>query len=187
MQLGADTINLYPHQTERRIGYRIPWIPGSESRALTVRPAGRITFAQAPVDAGWLSGHLVVIGASYADSRDLHATSNGVMPGALIVANAVHSLAVHGELGSPGLLETLLIELVLVLIMSLLFARFDSFWGSLLSGGAVTLAVLPLSIWLFDFGHWVSFAVPLLAVQLHQLAADLEAALIPHPKQGPSA
>ena len=36
---------------------------------------------------------------------------------------------------------------------------------------------LPLSLWLFDTGYWVSFAVPLLAVQFHEMVAALEEAL----------
>ncbi|NEV61611.1 CHASE2 domain-containing protein [Thiorhodococcus minor] len=184
--LGDDIIDLQPHKAARRILYRIPWklgndearpvvqLDGHQVPFLSVRSATTIADAVGPLDASWLAGHLVIIGASHLDSRDLYQTPVGRMPGALIVANAITSLDEHGELRTPSLLETLLIEAVLILAMSLLFARFDSFWGSLLSGAIVIGLLLPLSLWLFDSGYWLSFALPLLAIQLHQMAGELK-------------
>ena len=93
---------------------------------------------------------------------------------ALIISNAIQSFDSHGELRTPGLIETLLLEAFLIAVMSYLFARFDSFIGSLLAGAIVMLTLLPLSLWLFNSGYWLSFAIPLLAIYIHELAADLE-------------
>jgi CHASE2 domain-containing sensor protein len=187
--LGDDSVSLHPDRTGRRILYRVPWhLNEGESRplvdldgrlvpVLSVHSAGAITEANGPVSGEWLRNHLVIIGSSYADSRDLFDTPIGTMPGALVIANAIQSLDAMGELQSPGLWQTLLIETVLILLMSYLFARYHSFWGSLLSGAAVILLLLPLSLLVFELGFWLSFAIPLLAVQIHQLAAELEESL----------
>ena len=185
VMLGEDAVSLLPDDATRRILYRIPWHgPDGEGPALVdsdvlkTRPANKVLAAADAASAGkWLRDRLVIIGSSYADSRDLYRTPLGEMPGSLLVANAVLSLGAHGTLRTPGLLETLLLEAVLITMMSWLFARFDSFWGSLFSGAAVIGLLLPLSLWLFDSGYWISFAVPLLAVQFHEVVAALEEGL----------
>lgn len=192
VMLGADRLNLRPHETRRRILYTMPWhLNPGESRptvaldgrlvpAFAVRSAMAISDAAGPVSGEWLRGHLVIIGNSFLDSRDLYDTPIGLMPGPLIIANAIQSLDTRGELRTPGLPETLLIESLLILLMSYLFARLDFFWGSLLASMAVILLLLPLSLWALDLGLWLSFAIPLVAVQIHQLAAQLEAVLARH-------
>lgn len=192
VQLGGDNISLMPHQSERRILYHIPWqlrpgesrplvgLDGAQTPLLSVRSALVIADAEQAAYPNWLRDHLVIIGTSYLESRDLYQTPLGLMPGALIVANAVESMDLHGELRTPSLIETLLIESVLIVVMSILFARFHSFFGTILSGTVVIAALLPLSLWLFDAGYWLSFAIPLVAVLIHRMAAELEQILVTH-------
>jgi CHASE2 domain-containing sensor protein len=104
-------------------------------------------------------------------------TPIGWMPGSLILANAVQSLGHYGELRTPSLGMTVLVEAGLIIIMSWSFARFRSLWGSLLSGLVVLLVLLPASLLLFRYGTWLSFAVPLIAILLHKLIAEIEASL----------
>jgi CHASE2 domain-containing sensor protein len=126
------------------------------------------------IDASWLSERVVVIGASYADSRDLHHTPIGEMPGSMILINSIHSYWQNGEIKPLSKWAKLFIELLLITIMSLAFARFNSFWGMVISGGVIILLLLPFSFWFFRFGVWLDFAIPLMAVQLHQIAAEFE-------------
>lgn len=128
--LGGRQVHLQPHPTEGRVIYRIPWrlakggsrplveLDGRRVPLLSVRSAGAIGDAASAVSGEWLRGHLVIVGSSYEESRDLYMTPIGRMPGALVIANAVLSLGSHGDLHTPGLIETLALEAVLILLMS---------------------------------------------------------------------
>jgi CHASE2 domain-containing sensor protein len=184
VQLGTEPVHLEPERIARRIGYRLRWRPapgempqtllhGVQVPVLTVLSAARITDAVQPLDPGLARGHLVIIGASHAEGRDVYDTPLGLMPGALIVANAVLSLDSHGELRGPGLLATLAVETLLIVVLSLLFARFNGFWAGLGGGALVLFGLLPLSLWLIADGWWLNYAIPLLAIQAYQMAAEL--------------
>lgn len=188
VRLGEREIHLEPHGTAARVIYREPWRPeagkvrsevtlddGRRVPAIAVRPAAAVVKATDPRSGAWLQGHVAIVGGSHRDTRDIHMTPLGWMPGALILANAVQSLGHHGELRTPSLAETLAVEAFLILIMSALFARFDSLLGSLLSGLAVILVLLPLSLAVFGNGTWLSFAIPLIAIMVHKLWAEIEA------------
>lgn len=178
-----------PSHTQQRLIYSMPWshehtstVPNVMSTRGVIEPllvkhtAYPITEGGRPLDTDWMSGRVVLIGGSFEESRDIHATPLGVQPGAMILINAIHSLSQHGQIKSPTLLEKLLIETVLIVFMSYVFARFNSFWGMLISGAFVVLLLLPLSFWRFKYGIWLDFAIPLVAVQLHQMAAEFEEA-----------
>lgn len=182
-QVGRHEISLHPSLTGQRLIYTIPFdIPEGVKRP-TVDVNGksvpmferwsahRITGSDVRLD---LQGRVVVIGGSFRESRDWHATPLGEMPGVMVIINAINSLGLHGQLAPPPLWLKLVIEAILILIMSLLFAWFSSFTGMLLSGLAVILLLVPASFLAFRSGVWVDFALPLLAVQLHQMARELE-------------
>jgi CHASE2 domain-containing sensor protein len=125
------------------------------------------------------AGRVVVIGGTYRDTRDWHATPIGEMPGAMVVINAIHSLRVHGQLHKPDLWQILLIEAFLIFMMSVLFAALDSVLAFVLSSAGILLVLLPISFLAFRSGVWVTFALPLLAVQLHQVYRLIEDARTP--------
>jgi hypothetical protein len=125
------------------------------------------------------AGRVVVIGGTYRDTRDWHATPIGEMPGAMVVINAIHSLRVHGQLHKPDLWQILLIEAVLIFMMSVLFAALDSVLAFVVSSAGILLVLLPISFLAFRSGVWVTFALPLLAVQLHQVYRLIEEARAP--------
>ena len=192
LTLGGRRIHLQAGATATRIRYRLPWHLGpGESRPgvllagqrvpeLAVRPAAAVVGVTDPAGAAWLRGQVVIIGASHPDIQDLYQTPLGWLPGALIVVNAVQSLGHQGELQTPGLAGSLALAAGLITTMSLLFARFHSFLGSLLSGLTVLLVLLPISLWLLGSGVWIGFALPLVAVLVHRLFADLEEAIAEH-------
>lgn len=182
LKLHAD-----PDAVAQRILYTLPWRlqpgqayplisgdAGSPIPALFIRSA--LPIGHQAVDPAWLKGRVVVIGGSYAESRDRHPTPLGEMPGALVLINAIQSLHQHDELEAPPLSVKLLVEAVLIVVMSLAFAGFNSFLGMVASGAFIILALLPLSFVVFRYGVWLDFAIPLLAVQLHQMVAEFEEA-----------
>lgn len=168
----------------KRIFYAMqPPPPLALDRDYFVAKGGRLTTVRAlaiadgesPAGSTVYADHVVIIGGSYADSGDIHATPVGEMPGALVVGNGVYSLLKHdGELEPLHLWGKLSVELFLIVVMSVAFARFDSFWGMWTSGVIVMVALLPISFFLLGRGVWLDFAIPLLAVQLHEMAANFE-------------
>jgi len=131
-------------------------------------------YAESPPQASVkkLTGSIVVIGGSYSDGRDIHLTPLEEMPGALIIINAIHSLLEYRTIDPLPIWQKLLITAILVIIISLLLMCFTSFWSMVLLGVLVIFVVLPLSIFLFRYGIWLDFALPLLVIQIHQMSTD---------------
>ncbi|MEW8508454.1 MAG: CHASE2 domain-containing protein [Candidatus Thiodiazotropha sp.] len=194
-ELGRLHVSLRQDRLSSRILYTIPWQPNTilsvgkgafvdgRNVPLLVRlPAVKITDNKSEeLDSGLLKGRVVVIGGSFDDSRDHYLTPLGEMPGALVVINSINSLLGSGEVEAPSLWIKLIVEALLIVMMSYLFAKFPSFWGLLVSGTVVILALLPISFLVFRYGLWLDFAIPLLAVQLHSMSAQLEES-IKHPR-----
>ena len=183
INVGGLTLDSSPSHIQQRLIYSIPWTRPSSGRILRgdtmdelfIRHAAYpVTDGDREIDRSWLSGRVVIIGSSYADARDGHATPIGEQPGALILANAINSLLQYGQIQPPATWQKLLIEAFLILVMSLAFAWFSSFWGMLVSGLVIIVVMLPISFLAFKYGVWLDFAVPLIAVQLHQMAAEFE-------------
>ncbi len=137
---------------------------------LTTQPAYQLV-EHPEADKAALRHSITVIGSSHSDSNDLYTTPVGTMSGALVLVNAIHSLQQYGELHKPHWFLAICIEVFSIIVMSLAFTRFNSFYGMLLSGLFVIVVMIPLSFWLFKYGWWLDFAIPLIAVQLHRMAA----------------
>jgi hypothetical protein len=186
IDVGGKSFSMNPKTINRRVFFEIPWIlkdgehrpqiPHKESYLplLSVRSAYKITEATRPIDSNWLNDQVVVIGASYLDSRDIHQTPIGAMPGTMVLINALHSMISYGVANTPPLWIKLLMGLLLIILISMAFSFFNSFWGMFLSGGLIILAIMPLSFLFFRSGVWLDFAAPLTAIQLHQIAARIE-------------
>jgi hypothetical protein len=182
-------LSMKPDELNRRIIYEIPWRleenevrplikkrydGGAAAPLIVVHSAGKIVDHFSQADVSWLKDRVVVIGASFKDSRDIYPTPIGQMPGALILINAIHSLISYGEMKAPSRWVKIGIEIILIIIMTIAFSRFSSFWGMAISGGAIIVLLLPLSFFFFRSGIWIDFAIPLFAVQLHQMASEFE-------------
>lgn len=170
------TIKLNREAHERigeRIIYTLPWKPRSTAE-LWHRPAYKITEAKRELSSSAVKGRIVMIGASYRDSRDHYQTPLGEMPGALIIVNAIKSLHLFGQIEPPPFLIKWMMELALISVMSWAFARFSSLLGAMISGVVIIAILLPASFYLFKYGLWIDFAVPLLGIQCHQWLAELE-------------
>jgi CHASE2 domain-containing sensor protein len=201
MELNSDKSGI-----AQRIIYSIPWqlrqgedYPnirmdnGYKSVILAKRPAwplsskgscvnGRFTPQKTEgdtgysVDTSWLAGRVVIIGASFEDSRDFYETPLGPMPGALVIVNAIHSLYQYGLIQRPPVFLTILIEAGLIIVMSVAFTAFDSFRGLLISGGCIIFALVPISLYVFKSAVWLDFVLPLIAVQLHEMVESVQEA-----------
>jgi CHASE2 domain-containing sensor protein len=139
---------------------------GQQVKLLNVIPAYAITEGQLPIKA--VEKSVVVIGASFNDSRDIHMTPLGAMPGSLIIMNAIHSVLQHGEMRPPPLWQRLAENLVLLIGVSLILVRFPSLIGSIIAVVVILILLVPITFVMYRKGVWLDFALPIIAIKLYQ-------------------
>ncbi|MEN8158744.1 MAG: CHASE2 domain-containing protein [Myxococcota bacterium] len=176
-RLGDVEVALVGNRVSNRILYAFGWSDSGDApnpsvsfdgRTLplfTRLPARLVTDTDQPPDPGLLAGRIVVIGASYAESRDVHRTPLGWMPGAVILQNAIYSLLQNGGLKPPSTATVLSIQLGLLVAAALIFASLGSYWAVLIAAPVSLLALLPFSFWMFRSGMWLDLAIPIGAIQ----------------------
>lgn len=116
-----------------------------------------------------LRDHVVVIGQTFAENRDMHVTPIGVMPGAVVLMNAVDSMVRHRVVEKPHPALVWSLTAILLVLVAGFNARFSVNVAGTLCTAVLIIALLPLSYWLFKYGVWLDFALPLLAVLGHAL------------------
>ncbi|SEP70220.1 CHASE2 domain-containing protein [Nitrosomonas ureae] len=156
-----------------RIIYTLPW-QKTTTDEFWRRSAYKITEATRIPSNDLVQNRIVIIGASYNDSRDWYQTPLGEMPGAMIILNAIKSLHLYGQISPPHSVIKWVLELGLIILMSWAFARYNSMKGTLVTGTVIIIILLPLSFYFFKYGLWIDFAVPLLGMQFHQFIAQYE-------------
>jgi CHASE2 domain-containing sensor protein len=124
----------------------------------------------------FVENRVVVIGGSALDARDWYGSPLGVMPGALILINSIDSLSQNGQLNLPSCLIYYLILFSVTAAMVWVFSYFHQFWAMLVSGAGIILILLPISYFYLRHGRWLDFAIPLIAVQLHNMAEEFKEA-----------
>ncbi|MCZ6854168.1 MAG: CHASE2 domain-containing protein [Gammaproteobacteria bacterium] len=168
--LSQRLIYSIPYEETSGVNRPTVWLDNRNVRLFEHESALRID----QMDPGFLAGRVVVIGGTYRETRDWYATPIGEMPGAMVVINAVHSLGVNGQLRLPSVWTKLIVEALLIIMMSIVFACLSSLLGYLLSSVLILIGLVPISFLMFRSGVWIDFALPLLAVQLHEFAAEFE-------------
>lgn len=159
---------------DQRIIYTMPW--RSPSPDLIKVSAQTITSSVRPLSSDIASGRVVVIGASYADARDVHRTPIGDMPGALVIANAIKSLALFGQFSLPPTWLQWLLKLLLIVFAALIFLAFRSLLAVGVAGVIIIIVLFPLSFYFFKYGVWIDFALPLFAMLMHRALAEYRGA-----------
>jgi CHASE2 domain-containing sensor protein len=194
LQIGNWKIQAGRSRISQRVLFSIPWkregdrtgwpvvrVTGGAAEGTPILyriPAISITKpgpgGQPPEDA--FKDRVVVIGGSFADSGDIHATPLGEMPGSLILINAISSLGENGQLRPPPCWSKYALLVILIVMMSAIFTEWPRFWAMLICAGIIIGGLLPVSFYAFRRGWWIDFAIPLVAVLLHNLAAEFEGA-----------
>ncbi len=110
---------------------------------------------------------IVLVGATFAASREIAATPRGVMTGVEVHAHILHTLLTRNPLRPVAWGPSLLLQLVLCLGLSALFAALRP---NLALGVAVLLAgllALGLGRWTSSHGtYWVDLLTPILAIRV---------------------
>ena len=165
----GPTVDLANLPYADRIMYRIVPQRGQERAYLLDRPAKEVLE---PVQMKDASGDLVLIGASHADSGDLHQTPLGgdPMPGVYVLANAIDTLQQRGLLGPPSLWLVIFSLAGANLMTMLLFLKkggFVEFFGVI----GIQVIFWVFSAVVLDFGiGMIGGGIPLLLIQcLHFL------------------
>ena len=167
--------DLHPTRLSRRMLYTIPWyvtegktlpsISGGRD-LLTIMSANKILNKSSSDKP--LRDSVTIIGGSYLEGRDWHATPLGWMPGMLVLVNSIQSLLQYGILQPPSTWWILLFATILIMLTSWLLIQYGQLWGAIYSS-FIIIALIPLSFVLFKYGIWLSFAIPWAAVQLRQI------------------
>jgi adenylate cyclase len=118
-------------------------------------------------------GKIVLIGASFGDSRDFFPTPRGLMSGVEIHANIIHTILSRSQIQTAQRWVGLSLSLVFALTMSLLLTLFRPMVATVVSLTAIPLLLIPLSYLAFArLGIWVDFVTPLLAIRWGATIAD---------------
>jgi hypothetical protein len=119
-------------------------------------------------------GRTVVIGQTYQETGDFFRTPVGRMPGAVVLINAIDSMAKHQLMKPPSSFHTYSVAFVLIVFIGWLFARWDSSIGATVAVAVVVLTAGVASFFFFAHGIWFDFAAPIIGIQLHRWFAAWE-------------
>ncbi len=181
-RLANQPINASADAFAQRILFALPWKLGEgetrpllrrngvTTRLLTVFPAHAVTEGHLKPDVP--PGHIAIIGASHPNARDNQFTPLGVMPGSMILINAIHSVIQNGQMSTPPVWIQLLAASLMLIGVSFIFMKFHSLLGTVVSFIILGLLLIPMSIFLFRYGVWLDFALPLVAVKVFQLLME---------------
>jgi len=147
-----------------------PVVPldGVEVPLVSVRPARTVLALPADGTMSGLDGRIVVIGGSFADSGDWHGTEVGLMPGALVVINAIEALAQRGTPREPCRPERLAMSLGIILLVAGFVAVLRPI-VALLCSGLLVFGILVASIPSVQSGVLLDLSVPATGILFHHL------------------
>ncbi len=118
-------------------------------------------------------GKIVLIGASFGDSRDFFPTPRGLMSGVEIHANIIHTILSRAQIMPAAHWVGVALSLVFALVMSVLLTFFRPMVATIVSVTAIPLVLIPASYLAFArLGIWVDFVTPLLAIRWGATIAD---------------
>ena len=111
-------------------------------------------------------GKIVLIGASFGESRDFFPTPQGLMTGVEIHANIIHTILSRAQILTAHRWVAVSLSLIFALLMSLLLTFFRPTVATIFALVAIPLLLVPLSYLAFArLGIWVDFVTPLLAIR----------------------
>lgn len=160
------------HQDE---SWKINFAGGHGSfAALPSEPLAQLARANIPLAAdNPFRGKIVLIGASFQDSRDFFATPSGLMSGLEIHANIIHTLLTRSQIRPANRLVAALLLLLCAAAAAVLTTLFRPATVMVTSIVAIPVVLLPLSYAaLTQLGMWVDFVTPLLIASWGGLAAE---------------
>lgn len=118
-------------------------------------------------------GRIVLIGATFPESRDFYPTVHGLMSGMEIHANILYTLLSSTPIRTANRLAALMLSLGLACFMAFLYTLVRPRTATLISLVGIPLLVIPISYVIFArIGLWVDFVSPILAMQIGAVVWD---------------
>jgi adenylate cyclase len=155
--------------------WRINFAGGRGSFAvLPSGPLAQLAAANVPLaEDNPFRGKIVLIGASFQESRDFYPTPHGLLSGLEIHANVIRTILTRSRIEPARQFLAFGLLLVFTLVSSLLITLFSPTLVTILSMAAIPVILVPLSYLAFAYlGLWVDFVTPLLAIRWGALAAE---------------
>jgi adenylate cyclase len=142
--------------------------------ALPSDPVFQLSKLKTPLaDDNPFRGKIVLIGASFGESRDFFPTPRGLMSGVEIHANIVHTILSRSQIMPAARWVAVALSLIFALAMSLLLTFFRPMAATIFALVAIPLLLVPLSYLAFaKLGVWVDFVTPLVAIRWGASIAD---------------
>lgn len=124
-----------------------------------------------------LRGRVVLVGATFQESRDFFQTPHGLMPGVEVHASIVHMILTESFIRPSGWALSLALQIALVLVAGTIMVTVRSAARGYTVFGATVALAFPASYLAFERGgYWVDFVLPVVATQLlGTVAAKLDA------------
>lgn len=177
-------IRIEGDDVSKRVIYRVAWKPGvvglgpivelpaavggGETQLVEVRPARLLAPGDPTAALPGLESRIVVIGGSFKSSGDRYNTPLGVMPGSLMIINAIEALTQNGtprEFPTPFRIVISIFVIVVASILTLLLRPIVA--AAALSAFLLMLMFVFLSS--FQAGAVLDLAVPAVGAFVHDL------------------
>jgi adenylate cyclase len=162
--------NLSPHPTPFSFAVDDNWkinFTGAQGsfRAIPSDPVFQLSKQKATLAAdNPFRGKIVLIGATFGDSRDFFPTPKGLMSGMEIHANIIHTVLSRSQILPTHRLLALAISLIFAVLISLLLTLLRPSVVTILSFAAIPVLLVPSYVAFAYLGLWVDFVTPLLAI-----------------------
>lgn len=174
-QLELGSMPPSPNDLGNRVIYRTGAVPPPGDRIFSVISAEDLLDPRTHKNIeGAIRGRIVVIGQTFSEAGDRHYTPMGEMPGSMVLLNAIDSMARYQLIRAPSAWATIPMALALIVIVGYIFARWDSFVGTVISTAVLLASLAVASFYVFRHGVWLDFALPLIGIQIHEMVARFE-------------
>jgi len=177
-------IRIERDDVSKRVIYRVGWAPGAvglgpivelpaaagggQTQLVEVRPARLVAQGDPKAALPGLKGRMVVIGGSFASGGDHYNTPLGVMPGSLMIINAIEALTQNGTPREFPTLFRVAISLLVIIVASLLTLFFRPIVAAAALSGFLLMLMFAL-LNRFQAGAVLDLAVPAVGAFVHDL------------------
>jgi len=120
-----------------------------------------------------LRGRAVLVGGTFADSRDFYPTPHGLMAGVEVHASVVHMLNTRRFIQPSNWLAGFGINAAVVLVAGVVLLALRPLTGTLVCVLGSLVVGVPAALLAFDRGgYWIDFVLPVAATSLMGLGSD---------------
>ncbi|MCJ7481586.1 MAG: CHASE2 domain-containing protein [Thermodesulfovibrionales bacterium] len=118
---------------------------------------------------------IVLIGGTFEESRDFYMTPKGRLAGVDIIANSIETILHENPIKPINHVLELFFELVIIIVVSYFFFRFNSLKASIISfTSIIPLAIIGSALAFSNFNHWLNFIPAMASVIIHGRIASFE-------------